>query len=324
MNRNKFTIQILLLLLATMTLLPTVYANDIRILTFNIPMFSTSSQLLKDSKSNLNLKDWKDFTKFVKSIPNFGQTNNSKRARKFANLIKKMNLQDRPHVITLQEIWENKYKRMIRDLLKKEYPYSNLDTDKGAKNGIGLNSGLMTLSMYPIKAKYHHTYKKKKGEEKWAKKGIQGNKILFAKNKTVFVFTTHLQSKSKNRYEQVKLKQLEEARNYINGKTKNMTNYLVVLTGDFNLSEWKNKETITKARAIFSGMIDTYDQSRCNKNLISSTWDNLKKGDAHKIDHAWILKKPYWYSSGYSCVIDTFNKQLSDHLAVKVKLNLKK
>lgn len=182
----------------------------------------------------------------------------------------------------------------------------------------------MILSQHPIEGTFGKTYSNRKGDDVYADKGFRGIKTTVA-GKKVFLFTTHLQSQSKAYHNEVKIKQLTEARDFIYNVMGSGS--FVLLTGDFNLSEEKTPDTLKQARELFVNdaqkrtMTDTYDQSKGNVNIKASTWKSYNSGGAHKIDHAWILQH-IPLKSAFSYVIDNFDYNMSDHLALKVKITI--
>lgn len=219
-------------------------------------------------------------------------------------------MQEPPHVVCLQEVWLDTIKQKIADDLKEQYPHSYLDTTQQE----GLNSGLMMLSKFPIQSKDIFHYSDAFGTaETLAKKGILGSKIELPGGKSIYVFTTHLQSSSKDEANAVKLKQLAEAKTLIEKLSKD-DNAPVVLTGDFNLSSEKNQETLTKAKAIFPYVRDIHNPP-AGKEVGGSTWGGLNgEGTLQRIDHIWILRGEN--VKAYSYISKIVDEKLSNHLAV--------
>jgi endonuclease/exonuclease/phosphatase family metal-dependent hydrolase len=320
--------------------------NSIKILTFNIPFFPDDVKVISSIDVN-NVEDLTDSFTGEEA----GLTGKKERAAALIGKIKRMGV-DQPDVITLQEIWENKYKREIRTKLEDIYPYSHLDLTKpgealfdGALEGQVkyLNSGLMILSKYPILKTSSHTYENdvtifEGSEDGLAMKGLIGVTLELPGDQEVHVFTTHLQSQRTTKASKAKIKQLEEAHDKIRKHTKH-NGSAIILTGDFNLSDAKNPDTISEAKAVFSEstyfseFYDTYDQARASrgadKALTASTWSSVKIYEAnpsednidghHKIDHVWILNDK---AGGYSFATAYFGEKLSDHLAEQAIIEL--
>jgi len=253
----------------------------IRVMTLNVPFFPLGIKMGKHSKRVKAL---------VKTI---------------------QNLKPRPHIIALQEVWRDAIKKEIGSKLRKDYPFQYKDKSMG-KRLVGLNSGLMLLSQFPILKKRLLHYKRSHGVEKWAKKGVLGVKIQLPKGKAFYLFSTHLQASSKKKDNNVKISQLKEVRALVKrfvGKDK----CPILLVGDFNLSKKKNLPTLKKAKAIFPGMKDMYNPPK-GKALPSSTWKGmtlLKK--AQRVDHMWRLRGKV---KGYAYLLKDFHNKISDHLAL--------
>ena len=320
--------------------------STLKILTFNIPFFPDEVKVI----SKVDVESVEDLTDPLTGEA-AGLPNKKKRAAALISKIKAMK-SDQPDVICLQEIWENKYKKEIRDKLKSIYPYSHLDLTKvgealvdGALSGQVkyLNSGLMMLSKYPIVKTSSHTYENgvsifEGSEDGLAMKGLLGVTLELPGDQEAHVFTTHLQSQRTKKALREKVEQLEEARNRIRKHTKH-NGSAIILTGDFNLSDAKNPDTIEEARSVFSGstffsnFYDTYDQKRARRKadqgLTASTWSSVHIYEAdpsddnidghHKIDHVWLLNDK---AGGYSYATTYFGEELSGHLAEQAVIEL--
>jgi len=231
------------------------------------------------------------------------------RMTSLVDIITKMS--KRPHVLTLQEVWLNSIKKALGDKFKKLYPHQYQDlTGQGA-----LNSGLMILSVYPITKSGIKHYKDSFGNENLATKGVAGVELALSKTKKLYVFTTHLQSSSKPEANETKIKQLREAKSFIEGFTKD-NQASIFLTGDFNLSIEKNKEYLGKAKAVFSYVRDTFDPPK-GKEVKASTWGGMNgTGFAQRIDHIWVLRESQDKIKGFSYIIKDIDDKTSNHLAV--------
>ncbi|TNE50347.1 MAG: hypothetical protein EP343_08595 [Deltaproteobacteria bacterium] len=234
--------------------------------------------------------------------------NHEERLKRLTELLQ--TAEESPHVVVLQEIWLDTMKQRIADNLKKEYPHSYLDTAQLE----GLNSGLMMLSKFPIQKSGTFHYSDSFGAaETLAKKGVLGGRLELPGNKLIYVFTTHLQSSSKDEANAVKLKQLAEAKTFMETMSKD-DNAPVVLAGDFNLSVEKNPETLAKAKALFPYVRDIHNPP-AGKEVGGSTWGGLQgTGFLQRIDHIWILRGEN--VKAYSYISKIVDDKLSGHLAV--------
>lgn len=259
-------------------------AQPLRVMTFNVPFFP----------------------------PPIGEGKRTKRLKAFLKTVRSM--RPLPDVITLQEIWTAWAKDKIARGLKRLYPHQYRDRSPG-KYLILLNSGLMILSRHKILARTKLHYKRSTGEEKLARKGVLGVRIQLPNGKRVNVFTTHLQSTSKTKANNIKISQLTQARKLISRFTRKAAKEAVILTGDFNLSAEKSPTYLEKARALWPGSVDTFDPEKGDGTRYS-TWNGLLgKGNstAQRVDQIWILRGP---ASGYSYLLKVFGQKVSGHLAM--------
>lgn len=217
-----------------------------------------------------------------------------------------------PDVIALQEVWLNGVKQSLGDRFRDQYPHQSKDTSK--HKGAAINSGLMIISKFPIKKQGIKHYSDAFGTEKLARKGVMGVELEVSPRKTVFVFTTHLQSSSKPQANEVKLKQMKEAKVFIDEFTAGR-NGTIFLTGDFNLSIEKNPEYLVKVTKVYPYVRDTYDPP-AGKKVKASTWGGMHgTGFQQRIDHIWILREQRRIE-GYSYITLDIDEKTSNHLAL--------
>lgn len=229
-----------------------------------------------------------------------------------AQILKQMKPEEeRPHIIGFQEIWDTKAKDKLVAALKELYPYH----DKDKATGSLVNSGLMIFSQYPISKSGIKHYTDSFGDEAVAKKGVMGATISLPGKKHIHIFITHLQSTSKPEANEVKIKQLTEAKAFIDEWTVGDKDP-VLLMGDFNLSVEKNPEPFAQAKALFPYLRDLYKPPP-GKEQKGSTWAGIEgTGFTQHIDHMWVLREPTGGLGGYAYLLTSIDKTLTGHLAL--------
>jgi endonuclease/exonuclease/phosphatase family metal-dependent hydrolase len=246
-----------------------------------------------------------------------GISNRNKRAREFVNRL--LNMENLPDVICLQELFTNSSRNIIKNGIEHIYPYNYIDYSCG-KFLIGVNSGLAIFSKYPISSQILHTYKKYRGVENFAKKGVMGICIELENDKHCYVFTTHIQSglggspkildwldKILNitdlGSDDLKLYQVASIINTINklivGKAP------IFVAGDFNIEA--NTELYTEMLNILDSkkLYDNYDEENSENN--SSVLDEDK-----------IIDYIFSNMNGQYIILNTFGEKgiVTDHRAV--------
>ena len=144
--------------------------------------------------------------------------------------IDKYLVEDKLVVVNLQELFDKKLRQQLTNLFRKNnYHYSF--HGKKAKSFFGLNSGLMTISNYPIDEYHFEKYRNSHGEDSFSNKGI-----LYTKIRGFWFVNTHMQ----NDNVLIGLKKSAKAAhiNQINqfGRFYDNLNGSVLYGGDFNVN----------------------------------------------------------------------------------------
>lgn len=166
-------------------------------------------------------------------------------------------------IVCFQELFPHFNNRRI-DLMKFAnrcfYKYASVPPSPGFFNmltkGSLLNSGLLTISKYPIVHTEFEAFKYKAGVDSLAMKGVMYSKIKMPNHYNVHVFNTHTQATYNNDYQPTnksdhknffaRLKQIEEVRAFVCKMLKTNSRLekdkpekfkdLVIIAGDFNVN----------------------------------------------------------------------------------------
>lgn len=222
-----------------------------------------------------------------------------------------------PDVICLQEIFTTAAFEKLEKKLKEAYPYQAHDKSDVT---IGVNSGLVVFSRYPIVQIFQHTYSQYRGIENFAAKGVLGVSLRY-KKQSVLVFTTHLQTggkwplldpidQDKPNSDEIKLAQVQEAHDFIEGIAAQYADAPVFFTGDFNIKS--RSDLYPGMTKIMSNWRDAHSES-CS--LVSgTTWGDEQDGTkGNRIDYIWVRSDKI---QGNACITTAFNRKITDHLAV--------
>lgn len=157
-------------------------------------------------------------------------------SKKLENVIEKLKTFS-SDIICLQEVFEDKTKKLIINELKEVYPYHLLGNIK-KKYLIGEDSGLLVLSKFPIKFIYEYYLKNLRLPDSFANKSI-----LYFKIGKINFATTHLQST----YEEISKLQLNDLIN-----NSPFDNFIIV--GDLN-----NRSTNTILNIKVNNICNTFE-----------------------------------------------------------------
>lgn len=223
---------------------------------------------------------------------------NSFRIDKLVNLVNEMG----PDIVTLQEIWLNRYLRKIRRKLKKYHLVSS-----GSK--FFNKSGLVTLSIHkPIYTNFHpfNVTPKYSFSEFLARKGLLTANLRKG-NKLFSIVNTHTYGGNKGkRGQRIKTKQLRILKEQIT------LEYPVITAGDFNTTPGKlfqfAKDFISDSKVVpTQSRSDKYTKRRFNRI------ENRKKKRFYKLDYVLLRTK----SENSYIKTNTINSpQISDHRPV--------
>lgn len=236
-----------------------------------------------------------------------GLPHRSERLDKLINQIIKLN----PDVIALQEMWNSTARETLRTSLLVLYPYSFSDETPG-KFLIGMNSGLMILSHYPIRRTILHHFTVYRGDEHLAKKGVIGVEIQAEDNRFA-VFTTHLQAGPgicvwsyidrnalpTNIISTLQANEIKQTMDEFNSP------YPTLLVGDFNVDANVKDVEYQQVMHNLGNPRDTYEGP-----AEGTSWNNGVQSNS-RVD--WILARNI---IGHSSIRTDIGPDISDHLTV--------
>jgi endonuclease/exonuclease/phosphatase family metal-dependent hydrolase len=181
-------------------------------------------------------------------------------------------------IVCLQEVFQVNYKYRIIESLINEYPYYVCCNNKD-KDWIDENSGLLTLSKYPITDSKFKKYNDRKWHDSYATKGVLATTIDIGKE--LYVFNTHLQTmyNTKNSYIKILTKQLNEINSLITEYSKD--NDRIILVGDLNINGYTKYYNMLEDSLGKIGLKDIGINSK-----ISTTNDGHER-----LDYIWLSEK---------------------------------
>ena len=222
-----------------------------------------------------------------------------------------------PDVVALQETFTKRAKIFESTPTLPFYAY-------GPAKGKGkfINSGLMTLSKYPIVAVKHEKFKKCAGTDCFSAKGILLTTIQFPDGKLLDVYNTHLNA-GKNK--KVKWSQINQVITFIQ---KNSSVNPYVIHGDFNITPDSEYYHYLAKQAHFNDTHEVYvgnnpELSEKEKRGITHRSTGLikKKQKERKLDYIFSSDTQVQFSKViYDGTHD--DNRYSDHYAVFVEQNI--
>lgn len=148
------------------------------------------------------------------------------------------NMEEQPDVLAFQEVFTEKATRILVNGLKDEYPYI---VHNVGRNTVGLNSGLMLLSKYPIESAKFETFNERRGQNALSQKGALCANIVLPSGQRAVVTNVHLEAgggghkTKKKQFEQTfALKETAEKEASHSEGAKNSKHPLSIFMGDTN------------------------------------------------------------------------------------------
>ncbi|KAF9361243.1 hypothetical protein BGX34_007256 [Mortierella sp. NVP85] len=192
-----------------------------------------------------------------------------------AELIAKSDYIKDHDIVVIQECFDIKACKTLRDNLRSQYPHQTpiVGEDKGSL--FRVNGGTLILSKWPIKKKDEMLFKNLCGSDSHASKGV-AYAVIDRDGVDVHVFGTHMQSEdtgcSKGQDAANRAEGANAWRAYID-KLNIPADELVILAGDFNTK---------RDTAEFKSLLDRLDVDQpTTYNGHAWTWDTNKNEIAH-------------------------------------------
>ena len=144
-----------------------------------------------------------------------------------------------PDIICFQEVFDRNASKNLLGILQNSY--SNIVYNV-APNEVGLNSGLVIASKFPIIDINFRPFNNLSGEDYLSNKGLLKVTVDLGNNKSATIYNAHLQAKTGKKYDQIRFEELAEIKSWIqqdqtsqipNSKYENQG---VFFMGDLNLS----------------------------------------------------------------------------------------
>jgi len=243
-------------------------------------------------------------------------------------------------VLCLQEVWsgvETTYPDLLWEGLKEVYPY-NVSTEPQPLTGLnlGLDSGLMILSKYPIESYDFHQFGNSTGLDVFAGKGAMTAHLKVPDDDgstfDLIVSNTHFNAGGPL---ELRLNQAREMRSAINrflnelkeSEGLNIEKVPVFGAGDFNTGEWNNN--LTAVQEDYQQLLDALGPTTEDifRSLYPRDVDVGLTTNRSRIDYVFGLSGEYEVvGAGVDKFVETANPQfrLSDHLGAHATIKLEK
>jgi len=209
-------------------------------------------------------------------------------------------------IITLQELFTT---QAIRFPEFASHPY--FDYPGKNKGFLPERTGLAILSKLKILEIKYFLYSEEAGTDTLANKGVFLARIKHPELGILDVYTTHLQSPFMGTKAAIRQSQVKELINFIKA---NSTDNLVILTGDFNFSEW---DPLFKELTQSLNLMDVMRVMHPDKaNNLLITYPSSYS----RLDYIFVRNSKKWSwdaKKSNSAIIDL---NLSDHLGLCAKL----
>lgn len=131
-------------------------------------------------------------------------------------------------ILVLQEVFHRKARKKLISELKNTYPHA---TTRGPSSFWGVSSGVLILSKFPIEKTSFQEFRKAKGSDALAKKGVMRANVRIG-NELVQVYGTHLQAGGGEKRHKIRQKQLNLIRRFVEHEEDSA---IQIVAGDFNI-----------------------------------------------------------------------------------------
>ncbi len=254
--------------------------QSLRLMTFNTQLLDTDylSTLLDPTFIEAALHAFGE----IPDIENEYGMENDDRAKSIANAI--LNLQPKPDVIALQEVFDDDAKDEFEDALKGTYPYYVYGLDAGDLDP--LDSGLMLFSRFPFAPLPNDQYKyglwsnvafiefdDHSGFDAWANKGVGFVRIQVATqpySKYINVAFAHTQA-SYGADGQL------DAKERVRNRKAQLNDIRKIIQGSLNSTQLENEPVFVMGDLNING--NRYSMENYWDSKPKTTWDNYKTTD---------------------------------------------
>lgn len=188
-----------------------------------------------------------------------------------------------------------------------------------------VNSGLTSLSYYPIIEQKFQSFRYSQSVDRFSDKGILLTRIQLPCQTEIDIYNTHLQASYlyRNQNAKTRIKQLEVVVDFIH-KYSNPKNIVLVL-GDFNFKEDTYEYDYFLKAPWFDAGFSFCEIMRnlhpCEKSMPLYTYEHLKKKNLkEKIDHKFLHVGSDWQWHKEESVTEILDWNVSDHHPIVTKL----
>ena len=159
---------------------------------------------------------------------------------------------DKYDVVVLQEMflfasWRRSH--LIQEAKRRGFRYH------AAATNAFIDGGLLILSRFLIMQSAYQSFPRGIHSDMLASKGILHANLCVNDNLTMDIFTTHLQASYSHPSSQteldIRIRQLDIMRNFIDKQTKNSSASIIVLCGDFNIDSSTNEADYNYMKSLF-------------------------------------------------------------------------
>lgn len=168
-------------------------------------------------KDSLHVVAWNVFLR-----PGVLQDNQLGRVHDIASYLNQTNAD----VLVLQEVFHHKSRRLLRKDLEDKYPYH---TSVGKGSWLGVSSGVIIYSKYPISNEKHVYFKRAVRADKMAKKGGVLAELEL-NHRSINIVGTHLQAGQGEIEVEIRKEQIEMLKKLSSNSSKE-----TIFAGDFNI-----------------------------------------------------------------------------------------
>jgi endonuclease/exonuclease/phosphatase family metal-dependent hydrolase len=306
-----------LFLFTSFTLFNTACASDLN------PINSENNiNILSDTNNSMNRKtfDFKILTYNVWGLPNPLTKNLKERMDLVGKNLSEYDL------VNLQESFSDHALKIVEN---SKFPYAERYDNTSIFH---LNSGLTTLSKYPIILKKLKKFTKCAGTDCLSNKSVTLTRVKVEGFGNVDVYNTHYQSMDSK--EDIRISSNETVENFIK---ENDEGNLTILTGDFNFVNFDTTDTNSKSFNDLKQRLNVVDTFRVkNPNSLGITYDwNVNPyaesdGPLKRLDYIFVVPKKDGNANYDFEVLESnlaFNKPVginftSDHFGVTTTLRV--
>lgn len=227
------------------------------------------------SQDTIKIASWNTFL-----LPRLAKKSNQKER---AKMIGSYLLQQDYDVICLQEVFHKKALKIIKDSLKEKYPVFV----EANKSGLfKTSSGLITLlnsktiSLSKCERKEFKKFKKHRGIDRYAKKGVQQVKY----RNVITIFNTHMQSTEKPKAKKVRGAQLDVIKDFMSESCYGNN----IIVGDLNIVK-NSPEYDTLINKLNVIDVDAISQKKVTCNAVSNELNSNNENKNKEVILDYIL-----------------------------------